>query len=239
MGASYAGGNIYVSTWQGTLRAVDPDNGNILWTQTPGGNLYSHIPTDDTRIFVGYYGGGYKAFDFNGNLQWTKTVSGNPDSGAPIVYQDRLITPSPANQIQARNKTNGNVAWTWFRPNGVGWLQNGTPAAANGRVFGSAFTDYLTLQHQGFIVALDHNNGAELWRYSTYGGGGGYTAPVVTGDKVMFGGAASAFVTAVSPTNGSVIWRVNINSGMDESVPALYGNQLFVFARNGYLHAIE
>ena len=60
-----------------------------------------------------------------------------------------------------------------------------------------------------------------------------------TDDKVMFAGTASAFVTAVDPADGDLIWRVKINSGMDESVPAIYGNQIFVLARSGYLHAIE
>ena len=141
--------------------------------------------------------------------------------------------------IQARNKSNGNIVWTWFRPTGSGWLQNATPAAADNRVFGSAFTDYLTVQHDSFIVALNYTNGSELWRYDAYGGGGGYTAPVVTDDKVMFAGTASAFATAVDPANGNVIWRVKINSGIDESVPAVYGNQFFVLGRNGYLHAIK
>ena len=240
MGASYAGGNLYISTWQGTLRGVNPDNGNILWTASPGGNLYSHIPADDTKIYVGYYGGGYKAYDFNGNVQWTQAFSGNPDSGAPIVYGSKLICPSPPTVIQGRERSNGNVSWTWNAPaDGATWLQNGTTAAAANRVFGSAFSAYLTLQCQAALVALDAGSGSGLWRYTTYGGGGGYTAPVVCDGKVIFGGRASAFVTCLDPATQNVLFRCKINAGTDESVPALYGNKVFLLARNGYLHAVH
>ena len=89
------------------------------------------------------------------------------------------------------------------------------------------------------MVALNKDDGSKYWGYNAYGGGGGYTAPVVTDGKVSFGGTCSIFVTCLDPSNASVKFRVNAFGGMEESVPAIYGNRMFVLNRTGYLYSIK
>jgi outer membrane protein assembly factor BamB len=89
-------------------------------------------------------------------------------------------------------------------------------------------------------VAINTSNGRQAWLYSDYGGGGGYSGPVTAPGKVIFAGTASAFVTCLDPNDKNTVkFRCLINGGMDESVPALYGDKMIVYSRNGYIFCIK
>jgi len=83
------------------------------------------------------------------------------------------------------------------------------------------------------------SGGDKLWSYSEGGGGGGLTAPVGTDGKVIFGSSAGVFVTCLSSEKGTLNWRCYVGAPMEEGVPAIYGDKVFVHCRNGYFFAIK
>ncbi len=77
-----------------------------------------------------------------------------------------------------------------------------------------------------YVVALDANNGTELWRYkidSTYVGhnsshDGQISTPAIAGDKVYVYGR-KAEVLALDATSGAVVWQKNARAAFDPLEP--------------------
>mgnify|MGYP001159726970 FL=1 len=260
--AGYANGKLFWGNMNGDFFCVDPNTGKKIWNyytakDTPNENrsldehaghgwppgVYCNPVTEGNVVYVGSWSGYYFAFDQEtGELLWrTKTQpagvnGGMPDSAAPVLHKDHLYVQKAGTSLAALNKYTGEIEWEWFAP--PGFLQNGTVATNDDKVFASVVRLVISLPYNATIFAFsDVENGGEmLWQYK---GGGGLTAPVLTKDKLIFGSSADPFITCLNPANGEIIWRTHVGGMMLESVPALYGNKVFALIKNGYLYAIE
>jgi len=241
----YAGNRIFVGTPRGKMHAINADDGSILWIFNAGQNngFYPHPATDSTRVYTGSHDGYYYAFNqVTGDVVWsTKTsnpygAGGNPDSAAPVLWKGKVYLQKRGHWIAALDQDTGAQLWDWEAPDG--FLQNGTVAAYDNKIFGSAIRRVTAIPYNSTIYAFNdiENGGNKLWEYK---GGGGLTAPVVAEGKLIFGSTGDVFLTCLNPDDGSVIWRFYTGGEMYESVPALYGNKVFVLCRNGYLFAVE
>ncbi len=240
-GTAYANGKIYVADISGKMRALNPSTGATLWTYDTGSGMYPNPASDSTNVYSGSHNGYYYAFNqTDGSIAWSTQTGngpsggGNPDSAAPAIYGTNLYVQKLGHEIAALSLATGNIEWIWTAPGG--FLQNGGVAARDNRIFGSAVRLVIEIPYNATIYALNAETGDELWSHR---GGGGLTAPVVTDDKLVFGSSADVFVSCVNPTNGNLIWRCYVGGAMEEAVPALYGNKVFLTCRNGYLFAIE
>jgi outer membrane protein assembly factor BamB len=244
----YANGRIFVGTVDGKFYGINASNGHIDWKFNAGSGkgFYPHPATDDTKVYTGSHNGNYYAFDqATGNVAWkihTANPSGNgglPDSAAPVLWKGHIYGQKRGDRIVALDRTNGEEAWEWKQP--ANYLQNGTVAAFDAKIFGSVVRLVTTIPYFAAIHAFNdvENGGNKLWSYSEGGGGGGLTAPVGTDGKVIFGSSAGVFVTCVGSDTGSLIWRCYVGAPMEEGVPAIYGDKVFVLCRNGYFFAIK
>ena len=118
----------------------------------------------------------------------------------------------------------------------LGFLQSETVAANGDKVF-AVVRLVTSLPYNATILAFsDVDRGEMLWQYK---GAGGLTAPVLTKNKLIFGASADLFIACLNLANGEIIWRTHFGGMMLKSVPALYGNKVFAFIKNGYLYTIE
>jgi outer membrane protein assembly factor BamB len=241
----YARNRIFVGTVSGKMHAIDADDGSILWTFNAGQNngFYPHPATDSARVYTGSHDGYYYAFDqVTGDVVWSTNTSnpdgtgGKPDSAAPVLWKGKVYVQKRGHWIAALDQDTGAQLWEWEAPGG--FLQNGTIAAYDNKIFGSAIRLLTAIPYNSSIYAFNdvENGGNKLWEYK---GGGGLTAPVVAEGKLIFGSTGDVFLTCLNPNDGSVIWRFYTGGAMDESVPALYGNKVIVLCRNGYLFAVK
>jgi outer membrane protein assembly factor BamB len=242
----YADGMVFVGTVEGTMFGVDASDGAVVWERATGKGIYPSPATDDTNVYTGSHDGHYYAFDQKtGDVAW-KTFTANPeghgglpDSAATVLLGDHVYAQKRGASIVALSKDTGEEAWSWTQP--ANYLQNGTVAAAHGRIYGSVVRLVTAIPYYASIHAFDDvaNGGSELWSYSDGGGGGGLTAPVATDDKLIFGSSAGVFVTCLDPSDGSLKWRCYVGGPMEESVPAIYGDKAFFHCRNGYVYAVQ
>jgi outer membrane protein assembly factor BamB len=257
----YAGNRLFLGDMGGHMFSMDPANGKKLWSwftgegtdkeHPPRGSrghgyppgVYCNPAADDERVYSGSWAGYYFALDQEtGKLLWrTRTNNGNPsgglpDSAAPVLWKNHLVVQKAGHELAALHKDDGRIAWTWEAPDG--FLQNGSVAALDDRIFGSVVRQVVEIPYNATVVAFeDVEHGAkEVWRYR---GGGGLTGPVVTDDKIIFGSSADMFLTCLDPEDGSLRWRLFIGGQMRENVPALYGNMLFAHGNNGFLFAVR
>ncbi len=91
------------------------------------------------------------------------------------------------------------------------------------------------------IVALDAATGNELWSHA----GGGLTGPAVGRDgRVFIASTASPLLYCLDGRGNDdgtakLLWTYRMGDKVEESVPCLYGDLLFILSCDGYLHAVR
>jgi len=251
---AYQDGRLFFGNTDGMMYGADASNGDKLWqydtaldkdpTDTEHIGIYSVPCIDSTNVYVGSWSGYYYSFNqVTGTLNWkTKTKGdgngGRPDSAAVMIHKGYVYVQKLGNEIVALNKDTGELTSSWVSPGG--YLQNGTVAALDDRIYGSAALGITKLPGNATIYGFDdvENSGISTPAWS-YVGGGGLTAPVTTSNKLLFGSSADMFVTCLDPITGAVKWRTFTGGEMLENVPAIYGNKMFVQGKNGWIFAIE
>lgn len=261
--AVYSEGILFMGNTVGEVFAINQDNGKKLWSYNTGQvspkdtlpkdtpfthgypmGVYS-VPTfDEENFYTGSWSGYYFAFNKKtGALKWKCETKGHdwgglPDSAAPTLWEDHLYVQKKGWIMAAINKYNGKIEWEW-ESEPRGYLYNGTPAANNGRIFGSVVDKATLLPYNGKIVAFEDvaSGGQLLWESKE--DLGGLTAPVLTETNLISGGTASMFLTCLDQATGEVKWSTFMGGEMMENTPAIYGNKVFALSKNGYLYAIK
>jgi outer membrane protein assembly factor BamB len=238
---------IYVAARNGKVFGVDARNGAVDWMSTESfgcNGLFPNPVTDATKFYTGGHDGYYRAWNQDsGNVEWSARMSsgsgGNPDSAGMVMWKERLYVQKRGRSIAALNPVNGTVDWEWTAPTGS--LQNGTVAAFDNKIFGSAIQGAVELPYRSTIYAFnDVDTGGDLlWSYHGGGGGGGLTGPVATPGKLIFGSTAGVFMTCLDPDDGDLKWRCYIGGAMEEAVPGIYDDKVYFLSRNGYFNAVE
>jgi outer membrane protein assembly factor BamB len=238
---------IYIAAMSGKVFGVDAGSGAVDWTSTASvgcNGLFPHPVTDATRFYSGGHDGYYRAWNQDdGHVEWSTRMSsgsgGNPDSAGMVMWKDRLYVQKRGRSIAALDPSDGAVDWEWTAP--VGFLQNGTVAAFDDKIFGSAICGAVELPYRSTVYAFDDvdRGGGPLWSYSAGGGGGGLTGPVATPGKLIFGSTAGVFMTCLDPEDGDLKWRCYTGGAMEEAVPGIYDDKVFFLSRNGYFNAVE
>ena len=248
---AYCHGKLFVGTTSDFFHCIDSKTGRILWqhkSRIPGQGFHPPPATDDERVYTGSHDGRYYALNqSDGSVAWSLDTSqkpgvvsgGNPDSAGIVVWKNHLYVQKQGSRIVALECETGKESWEWKQPSN--FLQNGTVAAHQNRIFGSVVRNVTSLPYLGRIYAFSdlENGGKEIWSYDLAGGGGGLTAPVITDEQLIFGSSAGVFMTSVDPETGELLWRCYVGGPMEEGVPALYGDKVFSHHRNGYFFAIE
>jgi outer membrane protein assembly factor BamB len=80
------------------------------------------------------------------------------------------------------------------------------PTVAGGRVF-------VSVTHTHEVVALDANNGSELWRFTAGGRVDG--PPTIYGDLCLFG-SRDGWVYCLNTASGTLIWRFFLGQNFDK-----------------------
>jgi outer membrane protein assembly factor BamB len=245
---AYRNGRIFLGTVGGKMFGIDAKTGKIDWTFDAGSGkgIYPHPAVDEHRVYTGSHNGHYYAFDQDtGEPVWrTFTANENgrggfPDSAATVLWKANVYSQKRGAAIVALDRNSGNEVWQWKQP--ANYLQNGTIAAHGNMIYGSVIRLVTRICYYGAIYAFNdvETGGEQLWKYDEAGGGGGLSAPVIAREQLIFGGSASVHVSSINRQTGKLNWRCYVGAPMEEGVPAIYGNKVFVHCRNGYLFAIE
>jgi outer membrane protein assembly factor BamB len=113
IGASpaFAGGRLFVATYDGIVYALNPSNGRILWKSKVGGSLYSTPTVSGKRLFIGN-----KTTKMltclstaKGKRLW-QTKLGNPVYSSPAVWNGKVFAGS-GKRVFAVKASNGRIVW--------------------------------------------------------------------------------------------------------------------------------
>lgn len=116
----------------------------------------------------------------------------------------------------------------------TGGVVGGSPAVVGGVVyFGS---------HNGFLYAVDAEDGQERWRFET--GGDVFSSPAVADGVAYFGSGDGSFYS-VDMESGAQRWRFEteprgiFNENFVSSSPAVVDDVVYFGSDNGILYALE
>lgn len=233
-------GQVFVAAVNGWAYCLDAKTGAIKWRYRTAQSLAAEPLLDEQTVYIGGWGHYLYAFDRNsGEIQWKKQLSGGLDSGVPALADGRIYLPVGGNQFRCIKADTGETLWR-FRQQYSNF--NATPAYHDGRVYLCAFRGIGVggIPVSSEVIALDARSGEELWRLDD----GGRGCVVGKGGRVFVASMVSPFLYCLDGDGGQngrarILWTYRMGNRVDESVPALYGDRLYILSSDGYLHAVK
>jgi len=225
------GGGFFSSGGSGTIYALDPNDGHVIWQQsgTVGSTMFGFNTLFQTgpTTFMVLSSGVQMRSSVDGSLLWTdNTINPSavyhpalmamyPEDGINMFYgpvsSSSSVVPSGMfpenlNNYYECGWNMSNPEENWGSGNRFVWAQvmdwGGNPQLCYGD--GKVYMG----EYSGWGVnALDAKTGEVVWRFANLDANG-YAA--VYGDGKLFLGCQSRHVTCVNTTDGTLIWRNSI-----------------------------
>lgn len=250
-GLAFGSGRLFVSTGYGTLAALDPATGGVIWVQeldAPGtsaptvlGDL-AYVVSRDSRAWAIDVTNGRIRYQLSGIPSTTSFAGG----AGPAVTDDLAVFPFSSGEVMAVFPQGGIQRWSSVisgdRPGqAVGDLSDigGDPVIDGDRVYVGNFS--------GVTVALDAASGERIWT-----AGEGAAGPVwPAGNSVFMVNDLNELVRLDSET-GEPIWRVALPDFVKTGSflrkgrtvyahfgPIMAGNRLVVASSDGQLRSFD
>jgi len=251
-------GNIYAFGVGGTLLGLN-NQGKVLWERslgedfglltTHGGRTVSPIVDGDLVIISGVtfmwgqHGRGahrFMAFDKKtGETVWISAPGGRPYDttyAAPIIVNVNgtrlLIQGASDGVVHAIKPQTGEPVWKHEiskRGLNTGVVVHGTTAIL------THSEENLDSSEMGMMVAVDAGSKGEVkkeqTKWSLYGWQGGFSSPVIDGDR-LYQVDNGANIAAFDVTTGKQLWLQNLGT-IQKASPVLADGKLYVGTENG------
>ena len=253
-----ATGNVYVFGVGGSLLGLNRD-GKVLWERslgedfglltTHGGRTVSPIIDGDLVIISGVtfqwgqHGRGahrFMAFDKKtGETMWISAPGGRPYDttyAPPIIVNVNgtrlLIQGASDGVVHAIKAQTGEPVWKYEiskRGLNTGVVVKGTTAIL------THSEENLASSEMGMMVAVDATAKGEIKKeqvkWVTYGWQGGFSSPVIDGDR-LYQLDNSANIAAFDVNTGKQLWLQNLGT-IQKASPVLADGKLYVGTENG------
>ncbi len=193
---------IYVAFTDGTIRALDATNGQVIWSVTHPGGAYSSPAVAGGRLYIAIHNSGLLALDANtGSELWLAPMPG-PQWSSPAVENGRVFVGSrDDHKLYAFDAVTGNTLWTATTSD---WVQS-SPAVANGVVYIG--------NNSGDLYAFNAETGSPVWQTAVSPGFDLGSSPTVANGVVYVASGIDASAThfqgklyAVYAANGQVLF---------------------------------
>jgi outer membrane protein assembly factor BamB len=156
---------------------------------------------------------------------WSFKTDGDIWGRPTRISGGRILVGSLDGKLYAVNEADGTVDWTYSA--GKSGLVS-TPAVAGDTVFVGGFDSKMH--------AVDLATGNRKWTYSAKNWV--WTEPYVESGRLIFGDFAG-YLYAVSTSNGTEEWEINLKKGEIVSTPVLAQGTLVVTTRDGWVVGID
>jgi outer membrane protein assembly factor BamB len=193
-----AGNRIYVGDYGGTVYALQPGDGQTLWTFRAGGAVKGAIAYDRGHLFFGAYDGElYALRASDGKLLWRGKSDRDWLGGhgqfysTPSVAYSRVFLGSTDGHVYSFGEQTGKLRWSYR----TGGYVYGSPAVWHGRIFVGSY--------DGTFYALDAATGALLWKFAANGPISG-SATVV--DGIVYFATIKRRTYGLDAKTGKEVW---------------------------------
>ena len=146
-------GRLYVAFTDGTIRALDATNGQVIWSVIQPGGAHSSPAVADGRLYIAMHNRGLLALNAEtGATLWLSAMPG-PQESSPAVDNGRVFVGSrDDHKLYAFDAVTGATLWTATTND---WVQN-SPAVDNGVVYIG--------NNSGNVYAFNAATGGLVWQ---------------------------------------------------------------------------
>jgi outer membrane protein assembly factor BamB len=241
---AYGDGRLYTLDASGTLSAINPGSGELLWSVAPGFSPAGYGLPIYSAGLVFFVGGANAATLFavdaaSGQEVWSRYFGDRP-SGALSVRGHAVYANFGCNDHSKFAAKSGKTLWEHHFPRCDGGTNLTGPVSDAGLYSFDFYDDTLLFDrqtgeirsalraqtipavkgHRRFnllgdeLVMVDEISGQQIWAFA--GDGQLSTAPIVV-NNVVFAGSVSGSVYAVDATDGSLRWSGKVGSKIPHS----------------------
>ena len=215
--AAESEGVVYAPCNDGSLYALDENDGNLLWSFKTGHYIWTQPQVSADAVFIGSMDHSVYAISKDGEELWSFDMGGAV-TGAPILSPDAsvLFAGSFADKMVALDASSGNMLWTFDTQDSV-W---GNVILVEGLLY---FSD-----SAGNLYALNAGDGSPEWQTETAG-------KIVGGLSALPDGFALATENGVVRAfnfDGSPKWEATLDGEIFQA-PAVNQNFLVAGIVNG------
>ncbi len=259
-------GNIFAASWDGSLKAIDPD-GKLIWDVDTGDVIDGGLLVVDQEIyFQNWDRQVYRADQADGHLNLLYKYSPSPSDdhrqAGLALSEQLLLLPAWNGNIYAFDRANMGLRWTFD----AGMPLRATPLVADEMIYQSSGSNVLSalntdgqllwqqvfaapllsspVLHADNIVVLDKSGtltalspaGTILWQQN-FDQPCFYSAPLVVRDAI-FVATAAGVVWKVNPSTGQIVWARQLE-GSIYATPVASDVGLLVGDNNGSLSLLD
>ena len=94
-------GTLYIGSFDGALRALDPGDGSIRWTYETDGEIWSSPAVTDTAVYVGSKDSNLHCLGHDGSEKWRFETEGSIWGGCPAVHRNSVYVGSEDGVVYA------------------------------------------------------------------------------------------------------------------------------------------
>jgi outer membrane protein assembly factor BamB len=231
---------VYVSSYDGSLYALDSATGLLLWSYAAGGPLWSgpSIGPDGT-IYFGSLDDHLYALNPDGTFKWSYLAGKDVTTFAAVSNDGGTVYFGSADKkVYAVSSATGSLKWSYLTTGNIG--EGGISLDTDGTLY--------VCSHDGVLWALvDNGNTASLkWKYVT-GNGPMYSCPAIGPDGTIYvtsmgEGTPTGNVWALAydgDTSGSLVWQFTPGANV-QSTPAVDANgTVYVGSHSKYIYALH
>lgn len=236
-GLAVDGGRLFAATGFGTVVALDPASGRVLWTKVIGIPVRLSPTAANGRVFVVNSDSQLHCLNAEDGSELWKSF-GLPEGAAilsnasPAVSGDVVIVPYPSGEVAAFDVRTGDQKWTDSLARGdVRSSLSGIGMVARPVVDGNTV---FAVSRAGTLTATAKDTGERLWSREISAS----QTPWVAGD-VVFVVDLSGKLIALTRKDGKIKWVTALPQSGTWSGPVLAGGKLWLASSKGLLAGVD
>jgi eukaryotic-like serine/threonine-protein kinase len=220
--ASYAGGAVYVGSYDHRLYAIDETDGTVRWAFTAQRGIVSRpAPIAEMVIFGCEDKNVYAVSRMSGRAIWTFRTN-MPVRSSATVDEQWVYIGSDDGFLYRLDRIKGVASWrykTW------GPVRSSAARVGDLAIFGS---------DDGYLYAVQVETGQLHWRAQI--GSPVMSSPAVVGEIVIVG-AGDGVIRAFAIGDGNAVWRHAADKTVIAS-PAIVDSTVYIGSADGHLYAL-
>lgn len=198
-GAVVADGAVILGSSDGSVYAIEEEDGTLRWAFATGAEVWSPPTVADGMVYFGSLDHTVYAVDVDSGEEAWRYTTGGGVSGRPLVDGGRVFVGSFDQRLYALDAETGAPVWSApFR--GDQWFWSG--AASDGE---SVYAGTLN----GTLYALDRETGAQQWSASV---DGAIVAPLLLLDESIVVATDDGFLGHFRKSDGWGLWSPDLGA---------------------------
>jgi len=221
--AAFAGGSIYLGSYDGNLYALDDSDGSVRWRFKSQRGIVSRPAVFAEMVIFGSEDKTvYAVSRSSGRAIWSHRTDA-PIRSSPHVDEKACIVGSDDGFLYRIDRAKGVVTWRYRT-----WAPiRSSPTVVDDRVFFGS--------DDGYLYTVNRETGGLIWRHQI--GSPVMSSPVVADNQVIVG-ASDGTVRAFGTKDGKVLWAVQTDKAVIAS-PAIKDDLAYIGSADGHMYAIK